>query len=437
MILRIKLSNIAGIKDSIDLNFIANKTDKKNINSIYITDDNIWINRMVGIIAGNAHGKTTILDAIASVGSFIELPLRKKNIPSLNDIEMTEYKEEYKEKIFQQMISDYTNFDLPSGNKLNPNINSEIEIEMYIKNNDSLTSGYYLYSLEYDKSYKIDGIKKESLSFKNKYNKKYSTIFEIFNSFESEIGYKIAYEKNYINELIANNVKTNEFEKKIKYYKTFIKHYNKDSNVIFADNYIFPEFYVIDMIEKSKNIEQLIQFVKLADDNIENIYIEKNSEGKPKLIFKYNEFNLGYNEISTATQKLVAMAYSILESNKNNSVFLIDEFDNSLNLEISKFLIDIFTLKENSMSQIIFTTNNPDILDNLRRDQIYLILKNKYKIDIVNFYNFIDPITNKRVRKDFSFIKAYKKNVIENFPSKKLKDDIINNFINISTEKEG
>lgn len=436
MILRIKLSNIAGIKDEMDLNFIATKTDKKNINSVYITEDNIWINRLIGIIAGNAHGKSTILDAIASIGSFIELPLRKKNIPSLNDIEMKEYKEEYKEKVFKQMITDYTNIDLPAGNKLNDNKNSLIEIEMYIKNDDNLTSGYYLYSLEYDKSYKTDGIKKEKLAYKNKYKKKYLNIFEITNSFESEIGYKIAYEKNYISELQANNIDVTEFEKKIKYYKAFVKHYNKDSSIIFADNYVFPEFYIVDMIEKCNVLKELTQFVKLADDNIEEIFIDKNLDGKKKLMFKYNQFNLEYNEVSTATQKLVAMAYSILESNKNNSVFLIDEFDNSLNLEISKFLIDIFASKSKSMSQIIFTTNNPDILDNLRRDQIYLLLKRKYNINAINFYNFTDPITKKRVRKDFSFVKAYKKNVIENFPSSELKEIITNSFMNLYIKKE-
>lgn len=436
MILRIKLSNIAGIKDEMDLNFIATKTDKKNINSVYITEDNIWINRLIGIIAGNAHGKSTILDAIASIGSFIELPLRKKNIPSLNDIEMKEYKEEYKEKVFKQMITDYTNIDLPAGNKLNNNKNSLIEIEMYIKNDDNLTSGYYLYSLEYNKSYKTDGIKKEKLAYKNKYKKKYLNIFEITNSFESEIGYKIAYEKNYISELQANNIDVTEFEKKIKYYKAFVKHYNKDSSIIFADNYVFPEFYIVDMIEKCNVLKELTQFVKLADDNIEEIFIDKNSDGKKKLMFKYNQFNLEYNEVSTATQKLVAMAYSILESNKNNSVFLIDEFDNSLNLEISKFLIDIFVSKSKSMSQIIFTTNNPDILDNLRRDQIYLLLKRKYNINALNFYNFTDPITKKRVRNDFSFVKAYKKNVIENFPSSELKEIITNSFMNLYIKKE-
>ena len=140
--------------------------------------------------------------------------------------------------------------------------------------------------------------------------------------------------------------------------------------------------------------------------------------------------------MSTATQKLVSIAYSILESNQNNSVFLIDEFDNSLNLEISKFLIDIFASKSENMSQIIFTTNNPDILENLRRDQIFLLLKRKYNISAINFYNFIDPATKKRVRKDFSFVKAYKKNVIENFPSNELKERITSSFMTIYMKKE-
>ena len=141
----------------------------------------------------------------------------------------------------------------------------------------------------------------------------------------------------------------------------------------------------------------------------------KDEKNNTRLMFKYDDFNLNYTKISTATQKLVAMAYSILDSNKYNGVLLIDEFDNSLNLEISKFLIELFAKKENSMAQIIFTTNNPEILENLRRDQIFLILKEKYELNAINFYNFIDPATKRRVRKDFSFIKAYKKNVIDNF----------------------
>lgn len=429
MILKLRLCNVAGIKNEMELNFLASKNDKKNMNSVYINKDNLWINRMIGIIAGNAHGKTTILDALASVGSFIELPLKKKNFPSLNDFEMKEYKDEYKEIIFQQMVNEFTSLELPDSNRLNNNENTKIEIEMYIETLDDDTDGYYKYMLEYNEKYRVDGIKSESLYYKHKYNKTYNKIFEIKDSFESEIGYKIAYEKNYINELISNNINAADFEKKIKYYKTFRKHYNKDSSIICANNYVFPEFYLIDKLDNYEDMQSLLQFVKLADDNIKEIFIMKNEKNDPKLMFKYDGFNLHYSKISTATQKLVAMAYSILNSNKNNSFLLIDEFDNSLNLEISKFLIELFSKKERSWSQLIFTTNNPEILDSLRRDQIFLILKEGYNLSAINFYNFIDPVTNRRVRKDFSFIKAYKKNVIKNFPSEKLKKQINFNFL--------
>ena len=179
------------------------------------------------------------------------------------------------------------------------------------------------------------------------------------------------------------------------------------------------------MINKHNNNTELLQFIKLADNNIQDLYIENDSTGKEKVLFKYDGFILNYNEVSTATQKLLAMAYSILETNKNSGIFLIDEFDNSLNYEISNFLISIFSKKNNSMSQMIFTTNNPEILSNLRRDQIYLILKDKYDLNAINFYNFIDPVSKRRVRKDFSFTKAYKKNIIDNFPDEQLKQEIL------------
>ena len=80
------------------------------------------------------------------------------------------------------------------------------------------------------------------------------------------------------------------------------------------------------------------------------------------------------------------------------------------------------------MSQIIFTSNNPELMNELRRDQIYLLLKNDYNIHAVNFYDFIDFNTNKRVRKDFSFTKAYKKNIIDNFPNEIIKNNIIDDL---------
>ena len=73
---------------------------------------------------------------------------------------------------------------------------------------------------------------------------------------------------------------------------------------------------------------------------------------------------------------------------------------------------------KNSTSQIIFTTNNADVLSGLRRDQIFIIEKNNQINSVVKYLNFIDKKTNKRSRKDWSFTKAYNDNIIKNFPTK-------------------
>lgn len=428
MILNIKISNVGGIKDSINLNFLANKKDKKNINSVFKLPGDIWVNRIIGIIAGNAHGKTTILNALASIGSFIQLPLRKKNIPTISEFELDAYKEEYRERIFKNMIDDFTSLDLITCNKLNNNNNSIIELELYINSDEESTTGFYKYYLEYNDTYKKSGIVKEKLCFKSSYTKKYNAIFEICNGFESEIGYKIAYEKNIVEELKSNHITTDEFYKKIKFYKTFLNHYNNESNIISADNFDFPEFFIINMLKKHDDYSKIVEFMKLADDNIIALDIDEREKDKPRLIIKYKEFDLSYSDISAATQKLLYIAYSIYDINNKNGISLIDELDNSLNYEIAKFILYVFSEKVCNMSQIIFTSNNPELMNELRRDQIYLLLKNDYNIHAVNFYDFIDFNTNKRVRKDFSFTKAYKKNIIDNFPNEIIKNNIIDDL---------
>ena len=110
---------------------------------------------------------------------------------------------------------------------------------------------------------------------------------------------------------------------------------------------------------------------------------------------------------------------SIYKANKKGGVFLIDELDNSLNRNISDFIIKLYSTKiKESTSQIIFTTNNADILSGLRRDQIFIIEKNNHINSVVKYLNFVDRKTNKKSRKDWSFTKAYNDNVINNFPTK-------------------
>lgn len=406
MIVKLELENIGPYTNKITLDFRVNKRDKDLQDTIYTLPDGEIVSKVVGIIAGNAYGKTTILRALNSVGSFINNPIINK--------EVNNYVDKIKEEEIRSYLKEWGTLSLISTNKSSDKLGT-INVEMYIDSNDEY-SGYYIYTLKYDNNYIKNGVKEESLKFKKKYNSKITKeILKIENNTVSEIGHKIAYKSNYLNDLTGKS-KDNLLEK-INYYETFYNRYIKESSTLGAENYIFPEEYIIDEIDENKDLIKC--FINLADDEIKDLEIDKTDIENEKLFFIYNSFKLRYNSISTATKKLCGIATNFYKATKKGGVFLIDELDNSLNKNISDFIIKMYSTKiKNSTSQIIFTTNNADVLSGLRRDQIFIIEKNNQINSVVKYLNFIDKKTNKRSRKDWSFTKAYNDNIIKNFPTK-------------------
>ena len=420
MIIKLELENIGPYTEKVTLDFRVNKKDKSSSGTIYTLPDGEMITKVAGIIAGNAYGKSTILKALNSIGSFINNPIVNK--------EMKNYMEKIKEEEIRNYLKEWGTLSLlpvnKSGNKV-----GMINVEMYIDSNNDYT-GYYIYTLKYDNNYLKNGVVEEKLTFKKKYNSKIEKeILSIKNNQVSEIGHKIAYKTNYLNELVGK-VK-NVFIEKMNYYETFYNRYIMESSTLGAENYIFPEEYLIEQIGENKN---LVKFINLADSEIKDIEIDISDENNEKLFFVYDNYKLRYSSISTATKKLCGIATNFSKASKKGGVFLIDELDNSFNKNISDFIIKIYdTNIINNTSQIIFTTNTSDVLSNLRRDQIFIIQKNEKANSIIKYLNFVDPETNKRSRKDWSFVKAYNENVIKNFPKEK---DIANLISYIKNNKE-
>lgn len=420
MFIKLELENIGPYTNKIILDFRVNKRDKDSLESVYKLPDGEMVTKVAGIIAGNAHGKTTILRALNAIGTFINNPVINK--------EVNNYIDKIKEDELRNYLKEWGALSLISTNKSNDGYGT-INVEMYIDSNDEY-SGYYIYTIKYDNNYIKNGVKEESLKFKKKYNSKIiKEILKIENNSVSDIGHKIAYKSNYLNDL-TGKAKENLLEK-LNYYETFYNRYIKESSTLGAENYIFPEEYIIDRIDENKDL--IKKFVNLADNEIKDLEIDRSDIENQKLFFIYNDYKLRYNSISTATKKLCGIATNFYKANKKGGVFLIDELDNSLNRNVSDFIIKIYNTKiKNNTSQIIFTTNNADILSNLRRDQIFIIEKNNHINSVVKYLNFIDKSTNKKSRKDWSFTKAYNDNVIKNYPTKQSIEELIkyisNNF---------
>lgn len=67
MFTKLCIENFEGILNRIEFNFIAKSRNKDKQLSLYKTHDGKYINKLVGILAGNASGKTTIIDALGTI----------------------------------------------------------------------------------------------------------------------------------------------------------------------------------------------------------------------------------------------------------------------------------------------------------------------------------------------------------------------------------
>lgn len=179
------------------------------------------------------------------------------------------------------------------------------------------------------------------------------------------------------------------------------------SRIVFLNEEIGEKAIYEHLKDESKK-ELIIKLLQSADFNIDDIRISKNKfdidrlmnddryqvlpdNAKEKLLEMLSETHMDtYVEIlhagstsgislnmeSTGTRVFLDLLLNLL-FNEENKIFLMDEFDNSLFIDLALLIIDIIS-NNNNNSQCIFTTHNLDILnyENLSRDQIYLVDKN-------------------------------------------------------------
>lgn len=407
MFVNLKIKNIGGIKEMIDMNFISKSRNREDTKTCIKTPDGIFINKQIVFIGSNASGKSSILRAIAEIGDFICATLYRKKI--LENIENTDDIVELK-RFFAQM----------SVIKQNVNAleqNSFFQADMFIRSEDGDTTGYYKYELEFDSNMEKDGVIKELLTYRPTYNsKKVITVVETKNIKESQVGYLSLY---------ANNLGLGI--NKTKYINTFVNHYTKFSTFIQASSFQFE--FDSDILNWSKSKPQeVLALVRIFDKNITEIEIMKGKYNRDMVYF-LTETNqkLEYDDLSNGTRKMLVVIYQILKTIKANGVCLIDEIEMGLYKELVTLILKTFYMEDN-FSQILFTSNYPEIIDeNFKFDQVFC-LKKEYDTTVVTKlkdYIFED---GSKIRADMSLSKAYTSGKISLHPSKENIDEFVNNI---------
>ena len=106
---------------------------------------------------------------------------------------------------------------------------------------------------------------------------------------------------------------------------------------------------------------------------------------------------------SSGTLRFFAFIQNVIEMTSHGGVFIVDELSARLHPLLTKMIVDIFSSKENTKAQLIFTTHDISLLnkDQFRRDEVVFVDKNN------RGESKLYALSDLKVREDASFSKDY------------------------------
>lgn len=432
MFTRIYLDNFSGISAPIELNFISRSRNKEQNTSISKIEDGVYVNKIIGIIGGNASGKTSILRAINTIGNIISSPICQYNLDDrFEDIQRLIDRDPSTEnkKLLYQFFEDFnSSTDITFQNLRRTNEDTTFKIEMYILDEETELTGYYTYHLVLNGIKKI--IKKEHLGFRKKYQDSMETIIEMYDAKEGQVYYINRYFKNITD---IDDDKKEELERKYKYIKTFVKHYIENSANISTDSECnYKELKYIDWYKKSPEV--LRTLARVVDPKIKDIMIDTDRKNEEILFILKDGSKITRNMLSTGTERFLNTIRYVNEIIDKNGILVVDEIEQNLHKDLVGLIIRLFGEMSKNNSQLIFTTLSPEIFDLLnkdnkkifRQDAVYVLNNDEDDIKINKLMEL--KIDGERVKGDASVANLYKNKKISIHPDQEQISYFLNNF---------
>jgi AAA15 family ATPase/GTPase len=360
MIKNISFSNFYSFYEEHTVSFEVNQKPSESLYDINYNDERI--NKVVSIIGANGSGKTQLIRPIAFISWFIA-----SSYIDQKPLDAIPYK----------------------AHSLYLDEKTELSLTFIIEDEE------YKYNLVLQKNQVLE----ESLHQKT--SRSFSYIFKRErNHIEEEFDYK---QKGFdLTNRVAKKVKgnasiisaayMNDSEVAKKFINYFINSFHSNITVSGRDNY--SENYLIDSAKffydnqtlndkMNKIICELdlgINSVKIneieiptEDDKVQKMYlpvgVHKDNKGRG--------FELPFFDESSGTKSLFVQLRRILPILEVGGIAIIDELDNDLHPHMLPILIELFKFEHTNPknAQIIFTCHTPEILNILKKHQIYLVEK--------------------------------------------------------------
>ena len=434
MFTKIFIDNFLGISAPVMFDFISQSRNKDKLNSVIKIEDGIYVNKLVGIIGGNASGKTSILTAINMIGQILTSPILQFDLNDKMDSirELLEKDNNIENrKLLRDMIDSInSSTNIVVQNLRRKDEDTIIEVEMYITSDEEELTGYYTYKLKLNgKSKKI---KNEFLGFRKKYKDKNEPIIRIEDAKEGQVYYINRFFRNITD--IDKESKT-ELEKKYKYCKVFVEHYIKNSATLdTSEDCNYKDLKYIDWYKKAP--ESLRTLVRVVDPKIKDVKIDNDNKYEELVFVLKDGSNITRSMLSTGTERFLNLIRYVNEIIDKNGVLAIDEIEQNLHKDLVELIIKLFSEMTNKNAQIIFTTLSPEIFDIVdennkkifKQDTIFIINCDNDDIQVDKLIDL--QIDGGRVNGDASVANLYKRKKISCHPDKEQIELFLSNFKN-------
>ena len=434
MFTKIFIDNFLGISAPVMFDFISQSRNKDKLNSVIKIEDGIYVNKLVGIIGGNASGKTSILAAINMIGQILTSPILQFDLNDKMDSirELLEKDNNIEDrKLLRDMIDSInSSTNIVVQNLRRKDEDTIIEVEMYITSDEEELTGYYTYKVRLNgKSKKI---KNEFLGFRKKYKDKNEPIIRIEDAKEGQVYYINRFFRNITD--IDKESKT-ELEKKYKYCKVFVEHYIKNSATLdTSEDCNYKDLKYIDWYKKAP--ESLRTLVRVVDPKIKDVKIDNDNKYEELVFVLKDGSNITRSMLSTGTERFLNLIRYVNEIIDKNGVLAIDEIEQNLHKDLVELIIKLFSEMTNKNAQIIFTTLSPEIFDIVdennkkifKQDTIFIINCDNDDIQIDKLIDL--QIDGGRVNGDASVANLYKRKKISCHPDKEQIELFLSNFKN-------
>lgn len=412
MIVNFRVNNFRSIKDEVELSFEASNIkslDNSVIHANDIKDKKVSLLKTVSIFGPNASGKSNIIKAL----DFMKVLILSSN--SFNKGDKLPYEPYKLDATYEEQASSFE-VELLLG---------EITYVYGFSSNESVIAEEYLY-------YYPNG-RKSIIFERNNYMKSADSNVE---------DYKFTIEKSR-QELFASMTSANKLflsvstnlENKL---TEPVFNWFKDKLVVHTtDNTSEWGNYTTHLVNKGKNKDKIISFLKGADFNINDIHtkevdFENDNEFisqaskyikedalkilKSGSLFEVKTIKSGIDkngnpsnvifdmeDESDGTNKFFELAGPFINMLSSGNCLVYDELDTKLHPNLLVFLVMLFN-KNKTNAQMLFTVHNTVVLDQkyLRRDQIYFTNRlGDGSTDLYSVYDFPDEKITSNINKRY------------------------------------